>query len=483
MRNFRPFVLWIALGTVSLAATDEAWADRPTAAPRGASALPNRPTARPAPPAASPGRPAATPSRPSAAPMRPAATPSRPSAAPMRPAATPSRPSAAPDRPAATPSRPSAAPGRPTGSAERSGRPGTDRTVAAGSRGPSHAPRAHANVPHRVADRARTPRADGRVPASPSSRRDFVPLQRRPGDHRYARPDARAVHARHLHHPRAHYAPPRRSTYVPYYTRWWVHPYWRYQYATTSVVVFDFYCDPWYDTWTPPYRTGWVWVPGDWAFGYWNPGYWAPQHHSPYAGYVYVPGFWSGAAYIEGYYRPLHRPTNRADDGWEWIDGYYLDDGSYIWGYWAPTEPAPDGYLWEAGFYDGETYIDGFWRPEYREGYTWVAGYYDDDGVFYAGYWAPTDERPGQVWVPGWFDGNVWQEGYWVDEADFESSDPESYEPEAGWDAGWEVGSGWGAGAVIENQTRDEDAVDADELPVRERADIEELPLAIPVEP
>jgi hypothetical protein len=63
------------------------------------------------------------------------------------------------------------------------------------------------------------------------------------------------------------------------------------------------------------------------------------------------------------------------------------------------------------------------------------------------------------VWVPGWFDGNTWIDGYWVSEAEYDKADAKNYEPEKGWDAGWEGGSSAG-----ENPPADE------------------VPLAIPAE-
>ena len=250
------------------------------------------------------------------------------------------------------------------------------------------------------------------------------------------------------------------------------------------MVAFDFSCDPWSTSWAPPSRSGWSWQPGYWAWGQWHPGYWAPLGPDPYPGYNYVPGFWSNTVYVEGYYRPAERPA-AADDGWEWVDGYYTEDDSYVWGYWMPTSDRPEGYGWEPGFYDGEDYIDGFWRPDFRSGYTWVSAFYDDDGVYHAGYWAPTVDEPGKVWIPGWFDGNAWQDGYWVDEADYDRADPETYQPEDGWDAGWNVGSGWGAGAVIENQSRDDFGSPdwaSDDAPIAPTNATEAIPLAIPVE-
>jgi hypothetical protein len=249
----------------------------------------------------------------------------------------------------------------------------------------------------------------------------------RSGDVRYSRPAPWAVrHASHAHH-----RPPRVYTYRPYYTRWYCHPYYRYRYSTYAVVNFGFSIYPWYGWWVPPARAGWSWVPGYWAYGYWHPGHWAPVSYAP-RGYVYVPGWWEDEVYVDGYYR-----TEQRSD-WEWVDGYYLDDGTYVRGHWSPTGNAPDGYAWEAGFWDGEQYVDGFWRPEFRSGFVWVGSYYDEDGIYHSGYWMPQDDRVGQLWIPGWFDGNEWVEGYWVAETEVTEQAIESWEAPEGAQDGWD---------------------------------------------
>jgi hypothetical protein len=245
------------------------------------------------------------------------------------------------------------------------------------------------------------------------------------------------------------------------------------------VVRFTFAIDPWIEVWVPPVRIGFVWVAGRWVGGHWQPGHFRPNAPPP-SGYVFVPGFWYGENYVEGYYRPSERA------GWRWVDGTYLDDGTYTWGTWEPLGPGPDGYVWEAGFYDGESYVDGFWRPQYRSSYRWVSAYYDADGVYHAGYWMPTEDRAGQVWVPGWFDGNEWVPGYWVAVEQFEEADPAAWTPEPGWDGGWEVGTGWGDGEVIDNRTGQPDDPSDDIAEPPEGSPFgdepEDRPLAIPID-
>lgn len=217
---------------------------------------------------------------------------------------------------------------------------------------------------------------------------------------------------------------PRHSSYRGYYGGYYCHPWYRYQYYTTATVWFGFGVYPWTPGWIPPARYGWGWVPGYWYFGWWHPGYWRPTVVVP-VGYVFVPGWWqTETIYVEGYYRKAERSN------WRWVDGHYLDDGTFVRGHWVPVGDHPEGYTWVPGFWDGERWMEGFWRPEYRKGFRWLDGFYDENGLFQAGYWVPVGTRPGMVWVPGWFDGTAWVEGYWIDEAEVEASDPESWEPE-----------------------------------------------------
>jgi hypothetical protein len=215
--------------------------------------------------------------------------------------------------------------------------------------------------------------------------------------------------------------------YRPYYAHWWCHPWYRWTWSTTVVVGFGFPTYAWVDTWLPPARAGWVWVPGSWAYGWWTPGYWMPLSPAP-VGYAYVPGWWDRDVYVEGYFR------SDARDGWEWVEGFYTEDGTYIPGHWRPLGDGPEGYVWEPGFFDGNQEVDGFWRPEFRDDYRWVSSYFEESGLYHAGYWEPLADRPGFVWVPGWFDGNEWIEGKWVSEEEYRTTDPSTWRPEDGWD-------------------------------------------------
>ncbi|MCK6507210.1 hypothetical protein L6R53_28205 [Myxococcota bacterium] len=298
---------------------------------------------------------------------------------------------------------------------------------------PERSPAQSTSAARRAAVRPAAPLADARRPYQPGPPKAApLPPWRRP-DHRYARPDWRHLRP----HPGAHAPPPPHWHYRPWYSHWWVHPYWRYTHAAWVVVHFDFVVHAWAQWWVPPPRAGWVWVPGYWAWGYWHPGYWRPVAPPPVrAGvtYVYVPGWWQGDLYIEGWWRPV----TRSDGEWTWVEGYYLEDGTWVPGHWRPAGHSPEGYIWEPGFFDGETWVDGFWRPEFYAGFVWVSRAFDEDGVYHAGYWEPIEDRPGQVWIPGWFDGTQWVQGYWVDEAEYQSADPQNWQPEEGWDDGWE---------------------------------------------
>jgi len=292
--------------------------------------------------------------------------------------------------------------------------------------GPVERPKS-ARAPTRSAARLRHPKAQ-----PVAARRPFSggppPRPHRTPDHRFARP-----HIGHLRpHPKAPHPPPARWTYRPYYTRWWVHPWWRFRYVTVAVVALTFTPWPWKVDWAPPARSGWTWVPGHWQGAVWTPGHWQPVAAAP-RGYTYVPGYWMGSIYIDGYWRIKRRRS------WVWVGAVYLEDGTSRWPHWRPEDEAPAGYTWESGFWDGEEWVDGFWRPEHRSGFTWVEAWYGEEGVYHAGYWYPLDEEADAIWIPGWFDGAAWIEGYWVDAAEYEEADIESWEPEAGWDDGWEA--------------------------------------------
>lgn len=309
-----------------------------------------------------------------------------------------------------------------------SSRPATDgRTVK-----PSAAPERPASVPA-ASPRGADPTGAKRAYESGSSA-ERTPPPHRSADHRYARP--------HSHHvrpaPHAGHPPPDWVYYRPYYARWYVHPYYRWLAATVIVVNFTFVVDPWLAVWVPPPRAGWTWVPGHYdALGFWVPGHWVPiggpPTWYPHVHYVYVPGYWQGPVYVEGWWRADAR------DGWIWQDGYYLSDGTYVSGHWEPAGPGPEGYTWEAGYFDGEEWVEGFWRPELRAGYTWVSAYFDESGIYHGGYWMPLETQPGHTWIPGWFDGQQWVEGYWVSDQEYQAADPQSWTAPEGWNDGWDA--------------------------------------------
>ena len=257
------------------------------------------------------------------------------------------------------------------------------------------------------------------------------PAPHHSADHRYARP--RAAHVRT--YPDARHAAPAARWYRPYYARWWVHPYYRWVHATVAIVLFDWEVHAWTASWAPPARTGWVWVPGHREVGWWVPGHWVPAGPTPasYGGrWAYVPGWWIGDRYVEGYWRAVDRGAT-----WTWVEGAWLGEGAYRWGHWEPVGRTPAGYTWEPGYWDGEDWADGFWRPQLRTGFRWVSSAFNEDGVFESGYWEPMEPRSDSTWIPGWFDGTTWIDGYWVGNTEYNAAQPDTYNPPPGADDGW----------------------------------------------
>ena len=259
--------------------------------------------------------------------------------------------------------------------------------------------------------------------------------------------------------------------YDPWYSGWYVHPYYRNQHNTSAVWYDNSMGDPWGRQWYPNERLGWAWVPGSFQYGFWQPGYWVPAHHiAPRQGYVWTNGFWQrNHVYVDGYWRA----EERTDGDWQWVEGFYLEDGSYVPGHWRPTADGPEGYAWEPGFWKGDAYVDGFWRPTYRQSFTWQSAFYDEDGVFNAGFWLPLAADDGFTWVPGWFDGVSWVEGYWVNDLEFDKEL-----------VSMDIGEGYGDGEVLENNSPASDK-DLDDLGVGESVDDEVMdkPLGLPVIP
>ncbi|GDX80353.1 hypothetical protein LBMAG42_21640 [Deltaproteobacteria bacterium] len=203
------------------------------------------------------------------------------------------------------------------------------------------------------------------------------------------------------------------------------------------MVSFDVAPDPWVEAWVPPLRAGWVWAPGGWVGRVWAPGHWTPAAAArAWYGrrWLWVPGWWMGRRYVEGYWRV----ELRSDGEWDWVEGHFVEDGAYMPGHWRPAGTVPDGYTWEPGFWNGEDWVEGFWRPVSREGYVWVSAHLNEDGLFEAGYWEPVAEWEGMIWVPGWFDGVAWVPGYWVSEVDYDAADPDAWTPPAGVELGWD---------------------------------------------
>lgn len=423
----------------------------PSKAP--AKPAPSQPATKPATPAQPTSKPATpTPSQPASKPATPpqpaTPTPSQP-ATPGQPTTKPAGPTA-PSQPAVKQADPT--PANPALPANRPGAGQTSPGAPAGATPTSGGPPRHDTRSDAEAAHLRHPPA-GRSDAE-RAQDHRSPPPHHSNDHRYARPRSAAVRA----YPDARHGPPPSRWYRPYYAQWWVHPYYRWVHATVSIVLFDYTVYAWTHDWAPPPRAGWVWVPGHME-AWWIPGHWEPAGPVPvsYGGHwVYVPGWWVGDRYMEGYYRAADRGP-----GWTWVEGRWTGEGVYQWGHWEPVNRTPAGYVWEAGYWDGEDWVDGFWRPQLRNGYRWVSAAFDEDGVFEGGYWEPVVDRPDSTWIPGWFDGNEWVDGYWVSNVEYNAATPDTYNPPPGFDDGWS-----------------DDTAGASSTP----ANPDEQPLAIPVQ-
>ena len=90
---------------------------------------------------------------------------------------------------------------------------------------------------------------------------------------------------------------------------------------------------PWSPSYVPPARAGFSWVAGRYVGVRWVPGYWRPVGPPPRTQVVYVVGHWEGESYVDGYWRDESR------DGYDWQDGYYDDEGTWVDGGWILTDP------------------------------------------------------------------------------------------------------------------------------------------------
>ena len=397
--------------------------DKPKPSSKPAPSRKPTPATKPSPPRKPTPAAKPTPTRKPTPSAKPRTPPAQPRTPPPR-AAPPSR--AASRTPAAPPS---------TLVAPATGGSALQVTRAAPSDGPVRPPPLQVRWPQDGSSRLDAVDPDRR-PAQSVLRADLPLVHQRPAfrsnDARWARPHPGTL----VTYPSAEHKPPTSLHNRAHYSRWWVHPWYRWMHPTWVVVVLPWPVSPWSASWTPPPRVGYDWVPGAMAGSSWYPGYWVayPPADSHYAElYTWVPGFWLGDAYVEGFWRVQQRR------GFVWVDGTYTGEGAYIAGYWMPVEPHPAGMLWEPGFWDGTTWVAGFWRPESRDGFTWAPARFGLDGIRENGFWEPDTVRAGQVWIPGWFDGTAWNHGYWTegDSADLELPDdwaPEVAAPDT-WDA------------------------------------------------
>jgi hypothetical protein len=137
----------------------------------------------------------------------------------------------------------------------------------------------------------------------------------------------------------------------------------------------------------------------DWTGGYYSEGDYVAPHWSPREfdedEYVYVPGYRATTGYwIPGFRRSRHRT------GYAWITGYW-DSGIWVSGFWRPTM-SRTGYSYSPGHVGLDGYwVSGFWRRGARSGYMWVDGYYVGDS-FVWGFWRPVRVRFGYTWIVGY---------------------------------------------------------------------------------
>ena len=136
--------------------------------------------------------------------------------------------------------------------------------------------------------------------------------------------------------------------------------------------------------------------------GYWIPGF-RRRHARP--GYAWAAPYWNGHTYISGFWRP-----HRVRTGMVWVRGHVGPYGYWVDGCWRPT--IRTGYAWTAGYYVAGTYVWGFWRPTIRRaGHVWVAGY-GWGGMWSPGHWR-VSARVGHFWMPGYYGHGRYVAGYW----------------------------------------------------------------------
>jgi hypothetical protein len=136
--------------------------------------------------------------------------------------------------------------------------------------------------------------------------------------------------------------------------------------------------------------------------GYWIPGFRRSRHRT---GYAWITGYWDSGIWVSGFWRPTMSRT-----GYSYSPGHVGLDGYWVSGFWR--RGARSGYMWVDGYYVGDSFVWGFWRPvRVRSGYTWIVGY-RNSGVWYSGRWRRS-VRAGYYWMPGRYNRGVYVAGTW----------------------------------------------------------------------
>ncbi len=128
----------------------------------------------------------------------------------------------------------------------------------------------------------------------------------------------------------------------------------------------------------------------------------------PGGGYVRVDAFpLSVNIGVPGFWRLSVRP------GFTWVDGFWKGE-IYVPGYYRPNRDRGRNWAWVPGHWGGDRWLPGRWRPSQRAGYDWIEGHWTREGEWIEGFWRPLARAPrGMVWEPGYWNARGWVEGFW----------------------------------------------------------------------
>lgn len=143
---------------------------------------------------------------------------------------------------------------------------------------------------------------------------------------------------------------------------------------------------------------------------YYDDGQGYPEEYddaAPDVDYVWEDGYvLDDGRQVDGFYRERNR------SGFRWVSAGY-SNGVWVDAHWEPLR-IPAGYVVERGCRGNDGYwIADFLRPQHRDGYRWISGRWHN-GRWSHGYWEPVQVRHDHVWVPGyWTADGYWVDGYW----------------------------------------------------------------------